>query len=494
MATPAILAIDQGTTNTKALLFDPAGRVVARASRPMTVTHPQPGWAEQSGQAIWRSVADAIDAVLASAGDHAVAGVAISNQRETVLLWNAETGEPVGPCVIWQCRRSAERCAALSRRGLAGLVRSRTGLGLDPLFPAAKLGWLLDAIPEARLLAERGTLRAGTVDSWLLWNLTAGAVHATDFGNASRTQLFAIEAGAWDADLSGLFEVPLSILPAVRPSDSLFGMTAAGATRLPPGLPIHAMMGDSHAALFGHGIEAPGQIKATCGTGSSLMMLTGDRVSSSNGLSGTIAWNRGGTTVHALEGNITVSGHAAAFMARLLHLPDERALAALAASVPDSGGVMFVPALAGLGAPHWDTDARGLISGMSLGTRPAHLARAAIEAIALQIHDVFRAMEADLGRPLPALWVDGGATRNDLLMTLLAGLIERPVLRRDLAELSAFGAARMAAASLGIPLGDEGLIETRFEPALPAAARDRIIGDWRAAIARARSDLPEATA
>jgi glycerol kinase len=336
--------------------------------------------------------------------------------------------------------------------GHAALIESRTGLALDPLFPAGKIAWLLDSVAGARARAERGELRAGTVDSWLLWNLTGGAVHATDHSNASRTQLFDTERLRWDEELAALFGVPLSLLPAVKSSDCEFGRVAAGVSALPAGVPIHAMIGDSHAALFGHGVRVPGTVKATYRTGTSLMALTPHRVLSQHGLSSTIAWSQDGKVVHALEGNISVSGQAAAFMAQLLGLDDAAALSALAESVDDSNGATFVPALVGLGAPHWRSDARGTITGLSLGTTPAHLARAALEAIAFQVADVFAAMEQDMGTTMAELRADGGASRNDFLMQFQADILDRTVATAAAPEVSALGAAALAFGGLGIAM------------------------------------------
>jgi len=481
-----ILAIDQGTTNTKALLVDHRGTIVARANRPTALSHPQPGWAEQSAAEIWTAVQHVIADIVAQTGDPAPAALAISNQRETIVLWDAETGEAVGPAISWQCRRSSDRCAALRAAGHGPGVFERTGLTLDPLFPATKIAWLLDSDAAIRARAETGTLRAGTVDSWLLWNLTGGAVHATDHSNASRTQLFDPRSLSWDADLAALFEVPLSLLPSVLPSDSRFGFIAGGRTALSACVPIQAMMGDSHAALFGHRITQPGVAKVTIGTGSSIMALTDHFVTSSNGLSSTIAWSTSGGTRYALEGNITVSGQAAAFVRRLLGTANEETLSALAQTVTHADGVVFVPALAGLGAPHWQDRARGSITGMTLATTPAHVARAAFDAIAMQIVDVCQAMEADIGHALTGLSVDGGATRNDFLLQLLADLLDRPVVRRADQELSALGVAMMAAQGLGAAadIVDTGG-DVTFRPAIIAARRDDIRSAWRAAVRQA---------
>lgn len=480
MSGPVILAIDQGTTNTKALLVAPDGSVLAARSRPMQVTYPQPGWAEQSASDIWEAVAALIAELVAAAPGSEIAALAISNQRETVVLWEAATDRPLAPAVIWQCARSAERCAALRKAGLEDAIVARSGLGIDPLFPAAKIAWLLDSIPGARDRAAAGEIKAGTIDSWLLWNLTGGAVHATDHSNASRTQLFNLDTLDWDAELARIFDVPLAILPRIAPSDSGFGAVAPGLTALPEGTPVQVLLGDSHAALFAHGIQAPGRVKATIGTGSSLMAATEGRVHSSHGLSSTIAWSRAdGGAQHAIEGNISVSGHAAAFATALLGLADEQALTDLAASVADSAGLVFVPALAGLGAPHWQTGARGTIAGMTLATRPAHIARATLEAIALQIGDVLDAIAADLGIELPELSIDGGAARNPLLAQLLADLTGRAIVRPEIAEASALGVARMAAEALGLANAGGQAAADRFEPKIGADARDAIRGNWR---------------
>lgn len=483
MSNGLILAIDQGTTNTKALAVDPDGHIVAEASAPMAVDYPRPGWAEQSAAGIWDSVRRVIAIVAAKSGPEFEA-VAISNQRETIVAWDAATGVPLAPAITWQCRRSVDRCEAIRAAGHAELIESKTGLGLDPLFPAAKIGWLIENVNEVADAARADTLRVGTVDSWLLWNFTGGKVHATDHSNASRTQLLDTASLDWDDELSHIFGVPQAALPSLRVSDSHFGDVASGATALPAGTPIHAMIGDSHAALFGHGVRTPGTVKATYGTGSSLMTLTVGRQRSSHGLSSTVAWSTSDGPAYALEGNISVSGQAAAFMAELLGLADATALADLAATVPDSNGVSFVPALVGLGAPHWAPDARGLVAGLALGTRPAHLARAAIDAIAHQVADVFEAMEQDIGAPLDQLSADGGASRNDALMQFQADIIGRPVRRGDRAEVSALGAAMMAAQGMGRQIAPGAAGET-FEPHMNAEDRQAIRNRWREAVARA---------
>lgn len=482
-----VLAVDQGTTNSKALLIDETGAVAASAAVPVPVSYPQPGWVEQSPQELWGTLVGAVDACLRQAGEGAeIAAIGISNQRESVLLWDRESGVPIGPCVSWQCRRSAERIDRLRTPEVETLVAERTGLALNPMFPAAKISWLLKAYPQARDRAAAGQLCAGTVDSWLLFKLTGGAIHATDFGNASRTQLFNIATGAWDAELCALFGVPLEILPAPMSSDSRFGATS-GAGNLPAGVPIHAILGDSHAALFGHAIRRPGEVKATYGTGSSLMTVTERPVHSASGLSTTIAWRRGQRTTYALEGNISVSAQAAAWMVSFLGLKDVAELTALAETVDSDGGVTVVPAFAGLGAPHWNDRARATISGLSLASSRAEVARATLEAITLQIRDVFAAMEADLGHRLDRLSVDGGATYNDTLMQMQSDVLGRPVRRHEIAELSAAGAGVMAGVACGLWTEEQGLAilsphGRTFEPALFPAARDEINLRWQRAV------------
>ena len=479
-----VIAIDQGTTNTKAILVNAAGVVVAKASAPLKSSYPRPGWAEQSAEDIWASV----QAVIADIVQHdsvAVAGLSIANQRETLVVWDAETARPITPAILWQCRRTAKACEALIAEGRDPMVVEATGLSINALFPASKLAWVMENVPEAKPLAAQGRLRAGTVDSWLLYKLTDGREFATDHSNASRTQLFNTGTLKWDESLCELFGVPGAALPEVRVSDNRFGEVAEGATALKAGVPILAMMGDSHAALYGHRVRAPGLVKATYGTGSSLMTLTPGRVLSKNGLSSTIAWSDGRGVAYALEGNITVSAQAASFAAEMLGLPDAKALSALAQTVPDAAGVTFVPALAGLGAPHWNDNVSGTISGMTLATTRAHIARATLDAIVLQVSDVFVAMEKDLGARLDGLLADGGASSNDFLMQLQADVLDRPVTRSGQAEVGAIGVAMMALLSLQ---GDTpSLDETRneFQPGADSAGwRAEVTRGWRSLLAK----------
>ncbi|MDP2122581.1 MAG: FGGY-family carbohydrate kinase [Hoeflea sp.] len=481
-----VLAIDQGTTNTKALIVDRTGRIHAQASTPSTTDYPHPGWAEQSAGRVWNDTRAVIDAVAAQVNGSPIDAIAISNQRETIVTWDAETGDPVGPAILWQCRRTAPECAALIAAGHNETVEAATGLGINPMFPASKLAWILKNRPEALDLFDQGRLRAGTVDSWLLWNLTGGASFATDHSNAARTQLFDTEKLKWSSELAEIFGTPMSCLPDPRPSDSRFGETAPGTTALPAGIPIMAMLGDSHAALYGHGVRQPGTVKATYGTGSSLMALTPHRVASGHGLSGTIAWTDRSGTAYALEGNILVSAQAAAFIAGLLGVGDAARLSDLAQTVATADGVTFVPALSGLGAPHWNDHATGTLAGMTHGTRPAHVARATFEAIALQIADVFEAMQADIGARLEGLRTDGGASSNAFLMQLQADLLQCPVESAVVEEISALGAAAMAFGALGVEWLPDAR-STRFEPEMAPEAAAVIRATWRDAIRRACS-------
>ena len=483
-----ILAIDQGTTNTKALLVDGDGRIVQRASRPVQLSYPHAGWVEQDADALWTSVRDAIDECLASAPDVRPSGIAITNQRESAVVWDRATGRPAGPVIVWQCRRTSERCGRLRRDGTAGAVRDRTGLPIDPLFSATKLAWLLDEIPDGRSRASNGALCAGTIDSWLLWNLTGGAAHRCDVSNASRTQLLNLRTLAWDDTLLDLFAVPAAALPEIVPSSGVAGETVASG-RIPGGVPIAGMIGDSHAALFGQGGFRAGSVKATYGTGSSLMSATPGLVFSDHGLCSTIAWGIGREVVYALEGNISATGAALQWVAELLRLADPGAAVELASSADSTGGVFLVPAFVGLGAPYWAERARGLMTGITRGTTAAHLSRAALESIAFQVRDVFAVMTCD-GRIDPAvLLADGGASRSDLLMQFQADVLGKPVVRNNATDISALGAAYLAGLALGTwsSLDDIGALPQsleRFEPRMGDAERRAALDAWRDAVAR----------
>jgi glycerol kinase len=485
-----VLAIDQGTTNTKVFLFDEQAAVVAEASRPVPIEFPRAGWIEQNALAIWRSVEESIASCLSSVQDPPVDAVAVTNQRESILLWDRKTGSPVGPVISWQCRRTTAFCEALRERGLEARLESATGLTIDPLFSASKLRWLLTSLPEAMPRAERAELCAGTIDSWLIWNLTGGAVHACDVTNASRTQLLNLKSASWDPDLLSLFSIPAAVLPAVRPSSGLFGEVAS--IRSLAGAPIAGAIGDSHAALFGHAAFSPGQVKATYGTGSSLMTIVPAPVRSHHRLSTTIAWSLDDHRLqHALEGNITVTGSAVEWIGQIVGLDSSASAGDLARSVDDPGGVYFVPALAGLGAPYWDANARGLLCGLSRGTTAAHLARASLESIAYQIRDVFDAMCEDAGAT-SVLLADGGASRNDALMQFQADILGVPVIRSDSPDVSALGAAWLAGLAVGVWRDQAELSQlprsvSRFEPAISTDRRELLYAGWRDAVNRTRS-------
>lgn len=482
---PLILALDQGTTNTKAVLIDRAARVVATASRPVHRRYPRPGWVQQDPDELWRSAADAAHEVTSGLASGALAGIAVTNQRESVMLWERATGKPLGPCVGWQCRRTAQACADLEARGLGPMVRERTGLPLDPLFSATKAAWLLGHEEGLSTRADRGEVCLGTVDSWLLWNLTGGAVHQIEVGNASRTQLLDIRRGAWDPELLEIFGIPPAVLPEVTPSAGMQAKSAGGP--VPAGVPTVAIAADSHAALFGHGCFEPGMVKATYGTGSSLMTPAPGATGSTSGLAGTIAWQRD-QIVYASEANITAAGATVDWLAGVLGTggPDE--LASLAAEVAETGGVYLVPAFAGLGAPHWDERARGLFSGLDFGTGRAELARAAVESMAYQVRDVVEAFEVD-GTRVVELHADGGASRNDVLMQFQADLLGRRVVRSGSADLALLGVARMAGVELGWWAAEPATFadpQARvFEPTMSTNEREQRYAGWRDAVARA---------
>jgi glycerol kinase len=486
-----ILAIDQGTTNTKVLLVNAKGEVVAQATRAVEQSYPQPAWVEQDADAIWQSVCAAIDECLAAIDDPRPEAIAITNQRESVVLWERQSGRPVGPVIVWQCRRTADFCSRLRARGLEQFLAERTGLAIDPLFSASKMNWLLDNIAGSRCRAEQGELCLGTIDSWLLWNITGGKVHACDLTNASRTQLLDIHKLDWDEDLLKLFGVPRVALPEVRPSSGDLGSSIA-IGHLPAGVPIVALIGDSHAALFGQAGFFHGSVKATYGTGSSLMAPTPAAVLSKHGLSTTIAWalDREHVT-YALEGNISVTGAAVQWLGEFLGLensPEE--VARLAERVESAEGLYLVPAFVGLGAPYWNDAARGLISGITRGSTAAHLARAVLEAIAYQIRDVFDVMQIESGTDLKVLLADGGASSNTMLMQFQADIIGRPLLQNASTAASALGAAYLAGLIIGRwqtlnEIMQLPRLQTLFEPRMPAQDRDVLYAGWRTAVTRA---------
>jgi glycerol kinase len=490
-----LLALDQGTTSSRAIVFDRRGRPQALAQREFPQHFPQPGWVEHEPGDLWETTRRVAREVLAKAGLKAgdVAALGLTNQRETTVLWDRATGRPVHRAIVWQDRRTATACAALRRRGLEPLVQRRTGLLLDPYFSGTKLAWLLDHVPGARRRAVRGELAFGTVDTWLLWNLTGGRVHATDVSNASRTLLLNLRTGDWDDRMLRLLRIPRAVLPEVRPSSGDFGeVTAIPALR---GVPIRGVAGDQQAALFGQACFRPGMAKNTYGTGCFLLLHTGTRpVRSRRRLLTTIAWQLAPDRPleYALEGSVFTGGAVVQWLRDGLGLIRHSAdVEALAARVSDNGGVFLVPAFTGLGAPHWDATARGTIVGLTRGSTAAHLARAALESIALQSADLIGAMEADSGVKLRELRVDGGATANAGLMQLQADLLRVPVVRPGATETTALGAACLAGLAVGFwpnqdAISDHWRVEHRFRPKAGAAGMRRLQQDWRRAVERSR--------
>ncbi len=488
-----ILALDQGTTSSRALVFDRHGAMVALAQQEFAQHFPQAGWVEHDATEIWRTQLAVARAALARAGLQAsqLRALAITNQRETTVLWDRTTGKPVAPAIVWQDRRTAAVCDALRPRWAARIQR-KTGLVLDAYFSATKLQWLLDHVPGVRARAEAGELAFGTVDAWLLWNLTGGRVHATDASNAARTLLFNIHTLQWDEELLRLFNIPAAVLPHVHPSSGVFG--ESDPALLGAAVPIAGVAGDQQAATFGQACFAPGMAKNTYGTGCFMLMNTGTAaVTSRHKLLATVAWLGPHTPAcYALEGSVFMAGATIQWLRDGLQIIRSAVeVESLAASVPDTQDVYLVPAFAGLGAPDWDGHARGTLVGMTRGTTRAHIARAALEAVALQTADVFHAMGQDAGVPLSELRVDGGASRNDLLMQLQADYLGVPVLRPALTETTAFGAAGLAGLASGLWSGADELsalwqLQRRFEPRLPEASRRAKLARWREAVERAR--------
>ena len=493
MADAVILAIDQGTTGTTALALNRAGDVVARGYARVQQYYPQPGWVEHDPLQLWQTVLDAAAEALHGAGSPAVHAIGITTQRETTIVWDRRTGQPAGPAIVWQCRRTARRCDELQAAGLAPLFQERTGLVLDAYFSGTKVQWLLEHVPGLREQATRGDALFGTVDSWLLWRLTGGRVHATDVSNASRTLLLDVDTGSWSPDLLRILGVPKAMLPRVVPSSGVIGETVA-AGPIPAGVPVAGIAGDQQAALFGQACFQPGTAKTTYGTGCFLLLNTGgQRVHSRHRLLSTIAWQlgAGAPLTYALEGSVFTGGAAIQWLRDELGLIATAAeTAQIAASVPDTAGVFFVPAFTGLGAPYWDPDARGLIAGLTRGTTRAHLVRAALEAIAHQVADVVEAMKQDAGTPLLEMKVDGGAAENDFLLQFQADLLGCPVVRPRLLETTAFGAGALAGLAIGFWPSTDALAGTwradrRFEPVLPASQRAAQRAAWKEAVARA---------
>ncbi|MBK8664482.1 MAG: glycerol kinase GlpK [Burkholderiales bacterium] len=502
-----ILALDQGTTSSRAIAFDRHGRVAALAQREFAQHFPQPGWVEHDADEIWSSqlavARECVRQLAASSSEvPRIAAIGITNQRETTVLWDRATGQPLAPAIVWQDRRTTARCEQLRRQGKAALIQRKTGLVLDAYFSATKLEWLLDQVPGARARAEAGELAFGTIDSWLIWNLTAGRVHASDASNAARTLLMNIHTLAWDDELLRLFHIPRAVLPRIVPSSGALGETASDLLGAP--ISIAGVAGDQQAATFGQACFAPGMAKNTYGTGCFMLMNTGSvAVKSRHQLLTTVGWQGPEIdpvraepvetrTAYCLEGSVFMAGATVQWLRDGLQMIQRASdIEALAASVPDTGDVFLVPAFAGLGAPDWDGRARGTLVGLTRGSTRAHIARAALEAIALQSADLFGAMVGDAGIQLTELRVDGGASRNDLLMQMQADLLGVPVVRPRVTETTALGAAYLAGLATGIWSGGAEIAaqwqaDRRFEPRLPEPERLARIARWREAVERAR--------
>jgi len=490
---PYILALDEGTTSARAALYDEEGRRVGMESGPIHSRFPQPGWVEQDPLEIWNAQMEAARRLLERTGvtPSSIRAVGITNQRETTIVWDRDTGQPVAPAIVWQCRRTADFCAELAASRQAQMITSKTGLVIDAYFSASKIRWILEHMPEARAKARTGQLLFGNVDTWLIWNLTGGAAHVTDPSNASRTMLMNLNTGEWDQDLLGIFDIPRAMLPRIAPSSSVVGI--CGAEHLGAELPITGIAGDQQAALVGQACFRAGLSKNTYGTGCFALMHTGDRAPSSrSGLLATRAASTDQRAQFAVEGSVFVAGAAVQWLRDQLGViqtawESEK----LAASVPDTGGVYFVPAFVGLGAPHWDSTARGLMTGLTRATGRAQIVRAALESIAYQTRELVEAMEADAGEKLQELRVDGGAANNNFLMQFQADILNCRIVRPADIETTALGAAYLAGLATGFWRSVEEVesfwrIERCFEPAMRPATRDRLFDGWKRAVARCR--------
>ena len=486
-----ILALDQGTSSSRAIVFDHEGRICATAQKEFPQHFPKPGWVEHDPKDIWSSEASVIAEAITSMGINGlnIAGIGITNQRETTIVWDAETGEPVYNAIVWQDRRTSEYCDSLKEQNLTGFIREKTGLIIDAYFSATKIRWILENVPGARARAEAEKLRFGTVDTWLLWNLTRGECHMTDVSNASRTMLFNIHTLNWDEELMKLFGIPMSMLPEVHSSSEIYGYTKT--TIFAHKVPVAGIAGDQQAALFGQMCTTPGSVKNTYGTGCFLLMNSGTKpITSSHNLLTTIAWKIGDTVNYALEGSIFVGGSVVQWLRDGLGIiKSSSEIESLAMTVPDNGGVYFVPALTGLGAPYWDQYANGTICGLTRGTTAAHIARAALEGIAFETMDIVNAMEHDAGIKLAELKVDGGASRNNLMMQFQADILGTKVIRPKVTETTAMGACYLAGLATGYwdSLDDikrQWNADKVFEPLAPAEKVLKLKEGWANAIGR----------
>ena len=490
-----ILAIDQGTTGTTALAVDHTGKVIGQSYREITQLYPHPGWVEHDPLELFDSCEATVAELLAGAGISPadVRAIGITNQRETTIVWERATGRPVFNAIVWQCRRTASMCDELIARGLEETVRARTGLPIDAYFSATKVRWILDAIPDGQCRAEAGELAFGTVDTWLLWNLTGGEVHATDTSNASSTMLFDVDTLSWDDVLLAMLDLPAALLPAALPSSQVYGHASRGVLG-GHDIPVASMVGDQQAALFGQACFEPGMAKNTYGTGSFVVMNTGaQRVESRHGLMSIVAWSMDGKTTYALEGSIFSTGATVQWLRDGLKLIESSAqVEDLAASVADNGGVYLVPAFTGLGAPHWDMYARGAIVGITRGTERGHIARAALESTAYQAKDVMDAMESDTGMRVPVLGVDGSGAANSLLMQFQSDVLGIPIEPSAVRETTAVGAAYLAGLAVGFwrdtkELAHHWASDARFVPSMDPATSQALYHDWKRAVQRSRS-------
>jgi glycerol kinase len=488
-----ILALDQGTTSSRAIIFDHSGLPVATAQKEFTQIYPKPGWVEHKPEEIWSSQAGVATEVLAKAGvdSSRIAGIGITNQRETTIVWDRSTGKPVYNAIVWQDRRTAEFCDRLKNEGKAPIIQEKTGLIIDAYFSATKVRWILDNVKDARQLAEKGQLAFGTVDSWLVWNLTRGKLHVTDVSNASRTMLFNIHSLKWDKDLLEIFGIPESMLPEVRSSSDIYGHTVG---QFSSEIPVAGIAGDQQAALFGQMCIEPGMVKNTYGTGCFMMMNIGSKpIESKSRLLTTVAWKIGNETRYALEGSIFIAGAVVQWLRDGLGIISKSGdVEKLSAKVKDSDGVYFVPAFAGLGAPHWNQHARGTLVGITRGSTSAHIARAALDSIAYQTLEVLQAMEKDSGIEIKELRVDGGATVNSSLMQFQADLLQASVIRPRITETTALGAAYLAGIAVKFWSGVDDIkkqwqIDRTFVPVMPPEETDSLIKGWHRAVKAAEA-------
>ena len=498
MAKQYVMALDAGTTSNRAIIFDRDSKIVGVAQKEFTQIFPEPGWVEHDADEIWSTMVEVMKAALEKSGLMAsdIAAIGITNQRETTVIWDKNTGRPIYNAIVWQSRQTAPIAEELKKKGLEGEFKDKTGLTIDAYFSATKIKWLLDKVDGARARAEKGELLFGTIDTWLIWKLTGGKAHVTDYSNASRTMLYNINTLQWDEQLMSYLDVPKSILPEVKPSSCVYGEAVPSVLGAP--IPVAGAAGDQQSALFGQNCFEPGTAKNTYGTGCFMLMNVGeDPQPSENGLITTIAWGLDGKVEYALEGSIFVAGSAIQWLRDGVRMVDSAPDSEwVAKKVPDAGGIYLVPAFVGLGAPYWDMDARGMIIGITRGTTKAHIVRATLESLAYQTRDVLDAMEADSGKKLLSLKVDGGAVANNLLMQFQADLLGVPVDRPQIVETTALGAAYLAGLAVGVWTNKEELkkswqLETRFQPEMARGKADELYKGWRKAVEHAKGWLKD---